>query len=173
MGARGEKGPQRVSGAAPSGAYNPSPWSSCSLFCLLFLILVSPHTPPISLSVSVDKIPLRSKKPEFLAPTGWKEGSSHHRLPKCFQDEFQQVTYKSPKNKAPPFVCIYHLFLTGRASLVAQMVKRLPAMRETQVQSLGGKDLQEKEMAAEGPPLISGDLVMLCSRVASSAAIVH
>ena len=173
MGARGEKVPQRVSGAAPSGAYNPSPWSSCSLFCLLFLILVSPHTPPISLSVSVDKIPLRSKKPEFLAPTGWKEESSHHRLPKCFQDEFQQVTYKSPKNKAPPFVCIYHLFLTGRASLVAQMVKRLPAMRETQVQSLGGKDLQEKEMAAEGPPLISGDLVMLCSRMASSAAIVH
>ena len=32
-------------------------------------------------------------------------------------------------------------------SLVAQMVKRLPAMRETQVQSLGWEDLLEKEMA--------------------------
>ena len=33
------------------------------------------------------------------------------------------------------------------ASLVAQMVKSLPAMRETQVQSLGQKDPLEKEMA--------------------------
>ena len=32
-------------------------------------------------------------------------------------------------------------------SLVAQMVKRLPIMRETQVQSLGREDLLEKEMA--------------------------
>ena len=32
-------------------------------------------------------------------------------------------------------------------SLVAQMVKRLPAMRETRVQSLGQEDLLEKEMA--------------------------
>ena len=34
-----------------------------------------------------------------------------------------------------------------RASLVAQMVKRLPAMRETPVQSLGQTDPLEKEMA--------------------------
>ena len=34
-----------------------------------------------------------------------------------------------------------------RASLVAQMVKRLPAMRETQVRFLGQKDPLEKEMA--------------------------
>ena len=33
------------------------------------------------------------------------------------------------------------------ASLVAQMVKRLPVMRETQVQSLGQEDPLEKEMA--------------------------
>ena len=32
-------------------------------------------------------------------------------------------------------------------SLVAQMVKRLPTMLETQVQSLGWEDLLEKEMA--------------------------
>ena len=31
--------------------------------------------------------------------------------------------------------------------LVAQMVKRLPAIRETQVQSLGWEDLLEKAMA--------------------------
>ena len=33
------------------------------------------------------------------------------------------------------------------ASLVAQMVKRLPAMRESWVQSLGREDALEKEMA--------------------------
>ena len=33
------------------------------------------------------------------------------------------------------------------ASLVAQMVKRLPAMRETRVWSLGREDPLEKEMA--------------------------
>ena len=37
-------------------------------------------------------------------------------------------------------------FMT-RASLVAQMVKRLPAMWETRVRSLGWEDLLEKEMA--------------------------
>ena len=34
-----------------------------------------------------------------------------------------------------------------RTSLVAQTVKRLPTMRETQVQSLGWEDLLGKEMA--------------------------
>ena len=34
-----------------------------------------------------------------------------------------------------------------RAPLVPQMVKHLPAMRETQVRSLGQEDLLEKEMA--------------------------
>ena len=33
-------------------------------------------------------------------------------------------------------------------SLVAQVVKRLPTVQETQVQSLGWKDLLEKEMAS-------------------------
>ena len=35
----------------------------------------------------------------------------------------------------------------GRASLLAQSVKNLPAMQETQVQSLGWEDPLEKEMA--------------------------
>ena len=35
------------------------------------------------------------------------------------------------------------------ASLVAQMVKNLPAMQETQVQSLGPEDLLEKGMATQ------------------------
>ena len=36
------------------------------------------------------------------------------------------------------------------ASLVAQMVKNLPAVQETQVQSLGREDPLEKEMAMTG-----------------------
>ena len=39
------------------------------------------------------------------------------------------------------------------ASLVAQMVKRLPAMRETRVQSLGWEDLLEKEMVTHSSTL--------------------
>ena len=38
-------------------------------------------------------------------------------------------------------------------SLVAQMVKRLPTMRETRVQSLGWEDLLEKEMATHSSTL--------------------
>ena len=37
--------------------------------------------------------------------------------------------------------------ITGWASLVAQMVKALPAMRETRVRSLSQEDPLEKEMA--------------------------
>ena len=40
-----------------------------------------------------------------------------------------------------------------RASLVAQMVKRLLTMRETQVQSLGQEDPLEKEMATHSSTL--------------------
>ena len=36
---------------------------------------------------------------------------------------------------------------TEKASLVAQMVKHLPAMQETRVRSLGWEDLLEKETA--------------------------
>ena len=40
-----------------------------------------------------------------------------------------------------------------RASLVAQRVKRLPAVQETQVQSLGQEDTLEKEMATHSSAL--------------------
>ena len=40
-----------------------------------------------------------------------------------------------------------------RASLVAQMLKCLPAMQETWVRSLGGEDLLVKEMAAHSSTL--------------------
>ena len=40
-----------------------------------------------------------------------------------------------------------------RTSRVAQMVKRLPTMRETRVQSLGREDPLEKEMATHSSTL--------------------
>ena len=41
----------------------------------------------------------------------------------------------------------------GGASLVAQVLKRLPAMQETQVRSLGWEDPLEKEMATHSSTL--------------------
>ena len=43
--------------------------------------------------------------------------------------------------------------LLGGTSLVAQMVKHLPTMRETRVQSLGREDPLEKEMATHSSTL--------------------
>ena len=42
---------------------------------------------------------------------------------------------------------IIHTYLTDRASLVAQLVKNLPAVQETRVQFLGREDPLEKEIA--------------------------
>ena len=49
-----------------------------------------------------------------------------------------------PRGKSRPLLLKFEFDLT---SLVAQMVKRLPTMQETRVQSLGQEDLLEKEMA--------------------------
>ena len=48
---------------------------------------------------------------------------------------------------------LYVRFPPLSASLVAQMVQRLPAMQETQVQSLGQEDPLEKEMAIHSSTL--------------------
>ena len=44
-------------------------------------------------------------------------------------------------------MCVLSVKITEGASLVAQRLKRLPAMQETWVRSLGWEDLLEKEMA--------------------------
>ena len=45
------------------------------------------------------------------------------------------------------YLLTFHCDLILGASLVAQMVKTLPAMQETQVRSLGWEDPQGKETA--------------------------
>ena len=57
---------------------------------------------------------------------------------------YHHTFWENPLNLSPTFVIIFHL---GQASLVAQMVKNLPAMRETWVQSLGWEDPLEKGKA--------------------------
>ena len=44
--------------------------------------------------------------------------------------------------------------MLNRASLVAQMVRNLPAIQETQVQSLGWEDPLEKRMATHSTILV-------------------
>ena len=44
--------------------------------------------------------------------------------------------------------------MLNRASLVSQMVKNLPAIQETQVQSLGWEDPLEKGMATHSTILV-------------------
>jgi len=48
---------------------------------------------------------------------------------------------------------MYHCIQFSGLFIVAQLVKNLPAMQETQVQSLGGEDLLEKEMATHSSTL--------------------
>ena len=48
--------------------------------------------------------------------------------------------------------------VTQRASLVAQTVKRLPAMRETCVQSVGWEDPLGKEMATHSSPYLENSM---------------
>ena len=49
--------------------------------------------------------------------------------------------------------CYFESLTSDWISLVAQMAKRLPTMRETQVQSLGREDPLEKEMATHSSTL--------------------
>ena len=58
-----------------------------------------------------------------------------------------------PPNTSAPKAGLIALIKALQASLVAQMVKNLPVMRETQVRSLGREDPLEKEMATHSNTL--------------------
>ena len=60
-------------------------------------------------------------------------------------------SYQNKRNKA--VVLNYRQICTFLTSLVAQKVKRLPTIQETQVQSLGREDPLEKEMATHSSTL--------------------
>ena len=59
-----------------------------------------------------------------------------------------RLTCSEQTGGPPPPILIYNLiFLEAQASLVAEMVKNLPAVRENRAQSLGWEDPAEKGMA--------------------------
>ena len=62
-------------------------------------------------------------------------------------------TYRSKLTKSDQISLHLSEIKASETSLVAQMVKNLPAMRETQVSSLGWEDPLEKEMATHSSVL--------------------
>ena len=73
------------------------------------------------------------------------------------QEHWSGLTFPSPGDLPNPGIEPVSLVLAGgfftRTSLVAQTVKCLPTVRETQVRSLGQEDLLEKEMATHSSTL--------------------
>ena len=70
--------------------------------------------------------------------------------------QIDQIQSKSELTQVPGIVQTLRFFrghLCSLTSLVAQMVKHLPTMRETQVQSLGWEDPLEKKMATHSSTL--------------------
>ena len=65
----------------------------------------------------------------------------------------RQILYHLSHQGSPNFSLQKHTLLNW-ASLVAQRLKRLPAMRETWVRSLGREDPLEKEMATHSSILV-------------------
>ena len=55
--------------------------------------------------------------------------------------------FQDPRECLNPSIVLIHSTELYKASLVAQMVKYMPAVQETQIQSLGREDPLEKEMA--------------------------
>ena len=78
----------------------------------------------------------------------WKK--SYDKSIQCIKKQRHHFADKGLSSQSYDFSSS-HVWMT--TSLVAQMVKRLPAMWETQVRSLGGEDLLEKEMATHSSTL--------------------
>ena len=92
--------------------------------------------PRLSLKVGIAKVSLIGKIPLYLM----KENKIMHVIGKTFfsghLDYFLDL-----------------IILLARACLVAHMVKRLPAVQEIRVRSLGREDPMEKEMATQSSTL--------------------
>ena len=97
-----------------------------------------------------------SPPPDFFCELCWisfRKYSSHRLVTSVKWDYLCSIWWSA---------CTWHLYIKdqnthfwggGWASLVAQRIKRLPAMRETRVRSLGWEDPLEKEMATQSTTL--------------------
>ena len=72
----------------------------------------------------------------------------------CSWLDCNRNTYMDQKLQPPLSFNLSSLCIIIWTSLVTQMVKHLPRMRKTQVQSLGWEDLLEKEMATHSSTLV-------------------
>ena len=78
--------------------------------------------------------------PWVLALSQWWIGVARWYIPVSFLNSWKSFQYFTIKYdiRGPEFLCcIWPYILYSRASLVAQMVKNMPVMQETWVQSLG------------------------------------
>ena len=80
-------------------------------------------------------------------------GLLNHPVSGGTSGNFRGEGENDPKLKPGYWLCIYVSLGYRLASLLAQRVKHLPAVRETWVQSLGQKDPLEKEMATHSGTL--------------------
>ena len=80
-----------------------------------------------------------------------------HLANEPYLDHLVNTTPRPTQHSQPPLLCSLYVFFIApnmlKASLVAQMVKCLPTMWETQVRSLGWEDPLEKEMATHSSTL--------------------
>ena len=122
------------------------------IFLLYHLIPFQPwHSWNVSFRSELYKVDHWRKYHEHIIKTekdNLGESQKKKHLPSFFQDgrddQTDCVSFRGPINSTP---------LTPGASLVAQMVKNLPAIQETWVQSLSREDSLQKEMATHSRTL--------------------
>ena len=80
-------------------------------------------------------------------------GKPFNNDPSCQSKSFRSYNHTQGPRQLVFFIFVITSSLITRVSLVAQTVKHLPAMQQTQIQSLGWEDLLEKEMAIHSSTL--------------------
>ena len=88
---------------------------------------------------AVKNLPAMQEDPDSIPWLGRSPGEGNVNLLQysCLENSMDCIVHGITKSQTKPFF---------KASLVAQTVKNLPAMQETQVRSLGREDPLEKEM---------------------------
>ena len=141
--------------------------------CLLAIATASPSSPPLPFPVPLLLLLLRLPLPLLFFPPLLPSPTSP--LPsnsECFSNTVSLGTDLNPYlncyrsvgclpmtpsrgnlHTLEVFICINHIFPLYWASLIAQLVKDLPAVQETLVQFLGWEDLLEKGEATHSSVL--------------------
>ena len=111
------------------------PFGKISIFYSIFSFIA---TPAAAAAKSLQSCPTPCDPMDCGPP-----GSSVHAIFQALVLEWGVIAFST----ATPSIFLFMVFLPHRASLVAQTGKTLPAMQETQVQSLNQEDPLENRMA--------------------------